>query len=292
MLWENRDLEYDGPCILHNDLLITNSQSYKTTSGVYNLLTGLPELIEDPLSGRQRQWTYTRAYGCNTAIACENLLTFRSGAAGFYDLNSKSGTGNLGGFRSGCSSNLIVADGVMNAPDYTRTCSCGYQNQTSLALVHMPGVETWTANQFDFGINDMIRHIGINLGAPGDRRDPSGTMWLEYPYIDDDEQHPLDIEVTGSEAYRRHTSAVDAAEFPWVTASGLRNASRLKIRLGPPRPPAPIDSPGNFCLTCVCISRSPMTYRLANACSMSGFRGSGHWLTLTSSVPRAENCGA
>jgi hypothetical protein len=32
---------------------------------------------------------------------------------------------------------------------------------------------------------------------------------------------------------------VEAAEIPWVIASGLRNASRLKIRLGPPRPPAP-----------------------------------------------------
>ncbi len=238
VLWENRDLQYAGPCILHNDLVIMNSKSYTTTSGVYSLLTGLPALIDDPLTGRQRSWTYKRAYGCNTAVACENLLTFRSGAAGFYDLERKSGTGNLGGFRSGCSSNLIVADGVLNAPDYTRTCSCGYQNQTSLALVHMPDVEMWTANELDVPVNDMIGHIGINLGAPGDRRDPSGTMWIEYPYVSGDER-PLEIDLADSESYRRHTSAVDAAEIPWVLASGLRDFSKLKIRLGPPRPPAP-----------------------------------------------------
>ena len=31
-------------------------------------------------------WKLTRAYGCNSIIASENMLTFRSGAAGFYDL--------------------------------------------------------------------------------------------------------------------------------------------------------------------------------------------------------------
>jgi len=29
---------------------------------------------------------------------------------------------------------------VPEPPHYTRTCTCSYQNQTSLALVHMPDV--------------------------------------------------------------------------------------------------------------------------------------------------------
>ncbi|MEM9659121.1 MAG: PQQ-binding-like beta-propeller repeat protein, partial [Planctomycetota bacterium] len=142
--WEKRGLEYSGPCILHNDKVITNSRSYTTTSGVVRISDGEPILIENPLTGDATPWTYQRTYGCNTAVASEHLLTFRSGAAGYYDLNRQCGVANLGGFRSGCTSNLIAADGVLNAPDFTRTCSCGYQNQTSLALVHMPDVEMWT----------------------------------------------------------------------------------------------------------------------------------------------------
>ncbi len=238
--WQNPSMSYSGPCILLKDMIITNSQSYKTTSGVYNLLDGSPRLIGNSLTGGERPWTYTRAYGCNTAIACENMLTFRSGAAGFYDLNAKSGTGNFGGFRAGCSSNLIVADGVLNAPDYTRTCSCGYQNQTSLALVHMPKVEMWTVDQFHVRLDDAIQHVGLNLGAPGDRRSPSGTMWLEYPYTNDGDQ-PLYVAHDGETpgTFRRHTSAVVESPLPWVSASGLEGLSRLKIRLGPPRPPGP-----------------------------------------------------
>lgn len=244
--WENTGLKYAGPCILLDDMVITNSSSYNTTSGVYNLLDGEPMLIDNSLTGGQRKWTYKRAYGCNTAVASKNLLTFRSGAAGFYDLNAKSGTGNLGGFRAGCSSNLIVADGVLNAPDYTRTCSCGYQNQTSLALVHMPNVEMWTVDQLNVEVTEAIQHVGLNLGAPGDRRDSSGTMWLDYPVESGEVSIEISHEGDGVEKYRRHTTAVEAADIPWVAASGLRNLSKLKMRLAPPHPPAPgIDPVAN-----------------------------------------------
>ncbi len=57
----------------------------------------------------------------------EHLITFRSGYAAFYDLTNDSGTGFLAGFRSGCSNNLIAADGVLNAPDYTRMLSHGWR---------------------------------------------------------------------------------------------------------------------------------------------------------------------
>ena len=137
---------------------------------------------EHPLSGEPVEWTWSRNYGCNTPLASEHLLTFRSGAAGYFDFCNDGGTGNFGGFRSSCSNNLIVAGGLLNAPDYTRTCVCSYQNQTSLALIHMPEVETWTS----FGAQtpkQPVRRVGINLGAPGDRKADDGTLWLEYPSV-------------------------------------------------------------------------------------------------------------
>src|SRR5690606_15429673 len=96
-----------------------------------------------------------------------------------------SGTGNLGGFKSGCTANLVVANGVLNAPDYTRTCSCSYQNQTSLALVHMPDVELWSVNPLaNKPISGApLQNIGINFGAPGDRHADDGTLWIEYPAL-------------------------------------------------------------------------------------------------------------
>ena len=100
-----------------------------------DLRTGKRTMRKDPLTGEAVEWTWTRGYGCNTPLASEYLLTFRSGAAGYYDLCNDGGTGNLGGFRSSCTNNLIVAGGVLCAPDYTRTCTCSYQIQSSVALV-------------------------------------------------------------------------------------------------------------------------------------------------------------
>ena len=237
--WQNNSLRYSGPCILHNDLIITNANSYKESAGAFNIDTGKQKLIANPLTGELQPWKITRAYGCNSIIASENLLTFRSGAAGFYDLLTDSGTGNLGGFKSGCTSNLVVANGVLNAPDYTRTCSCAYQNQTSLGLVHMPKMEMWTVNiaaaLADVNSSDKpVNRLGINFGAPGDRRDPNGLLWLEYPVVAG-ESPPLAIDVDSNGKYfRRHGSTMDGHDMSWVLASGVEGAAEIQIGLKQP----------------------------------------------------------
>jgi len=230
--WKKPDIAYTGPCILHNDLILTGANSYRESAGAFSLLDGSPHLIENPLTGDLEPWKLTRAYGCNTVVASEHLLTFRSGAAGYYDLSGHSGTGNLGGFKSGCTSNLIIANGVLNAPDYTRTCSCAYQNQTSLALVHMPEMEMWTYSRIgsDARIGIRMRRVGVNLGAPGDRRSGDDTLWLEHPRVGGDSP-ALKVTVTGGEVeyFRRHSSAISGQGLPWVGASGVIGATSITI---------------------------------------------------------------
>jgi outer membrane protein assembly factor BamB len=231
--WKDLEHKYTGPCILHNSLIFTGANSYESSSGVTNLEDGTPHMVPNPLTGKLEPWRINRAYGCNTMIASENLLTFRSGAAGYYDLESKSGSGNLGGFRSGCTSNLVVANGVLNAPDYTRTCTCGYQNQTSLALVHMPEMDIWAYSQFGLDGNegDRIHRVGINFGAPGDRRAEDGTLWLEYPDTGEGISPGLGIQVTGGKSryFRRHSSQVTGDGLGWVASSGLADAETIII---------------------------------------------------------------
>lgn len=232
LLWQDLKRKYTGPCILHNELILTSANSYQASSGAFKLLDGTPHLVRNPLTGRLEPWRVSRAYGCNNIVASENLLTFRSGAAGFYDLLSQSGTGNLGGFKSGCTANLVVANGVLNAPDYTRTCTCSYQNQTSLALVHMPEMELWAYTQFGLDVTDgdRIERVGINFGAPGDRRAADGTMWLEYPSVGGDSPIvPVTVTGKGTNYFRRHSFQVSGAGWPWVASSGIRDCESITI---------------------------------------------------------------
>ena len=233
IVWKKDDLKYSGPCILHNDLIITNANSHAESAGAFRLTDGSQKMVKNSLTGELQPWILTRTKGCNTIVASENLLTFRSGAAAFYDLLTEGGTGNFGGFRSGCTANLIVADGVLNAPDYTRTCSCSYQNQTSLALVHMPDVDAWTVNNtlvLDPKAG-RVKQLGINLGAPGDRRDQHGLDWLEYPVIAGDSPN-FGLEFEGEpEFFQDHPSSMSTAAIPWVASSGVEGMTTLRLSL-------------------------------------------------------------
>jgi WD40 repeat protein len=256
VLWNNTSAV--GPAMIHGDTVLREG-------GAVDLLTGKPRMRIDPITGKPVEWTWTRTYGCNTPQAAVHLMTFRSGAAGYYDLACDGGTGNFGGFRSGCTNNLIVAGGVLAAADYTRTCTCSYQNQTSIGLVHMPEVETWTQFPVAKGIKPSIaappsrpgewvewffaemwpprtpvplgvdlKHLALNLGAPGDRRADDGRVWLNE-YVNAEVTH--DPAMGRFNLYSARVRAVDKQALPWVAASGVRGIQRLEIdpRLDPAR---------------------------------------------------------
>ncbi|MFC1551002.1 PQQ-binding-like beta-propeller repeat protein [Candidatus Latescibacterota bacterium] len=223
VVWD-KDIEYGTFPVIHNENIITES-------GMLSLLSGDTVNRRDPLTGEEIPFSWKRSYGCNYPVASENLLTFRSGAAGFFDITNFGGTGNFGGIKSGCTASLVAADGVLNAPDYTRTCSCAYQNQTSLALVHMPDVEIWTFNPIEWS-GKALRRVGLNFGAPGDRLSDSGTLWLDYPSVGGESPDiPVSAEPEDPETYRAHSSHINSREYNWVASSGVKNLKELEITL-------------------------------------------------------------
>ncbi len=169
----------------------------------------------EPHTGATARWGFSRSgKGCDLVNASGHFLLFRGGDASYHDLKYDSGQGHFRGFRSGCTSNLIPADGVVNALDYTRTCDCAYAHQTSLALVHMPedpSVMFWTRGQGAF--RDPEGH-GLNFGAPGRRVDLAGTEQIWYDEFGTD---------------RRFPAMVDAGEdgLAWV-ASSVRELESIR----------------------------------------------------------------
>ena len=222
VVWKDLKLKYGGPLLIHHDRLITNG------GGGFEI---------DLKSGKTTGWKYSRMYGCNTAVGSEHLLTFRSGAAGFCDLTGDSGTGNLGGFRSSCTANLIAADGVLNAPDYTRTCTCAYQLQTSLAMIHMPDAESWTFGNEDF-FDEPQKVMSINVGGPGDRRDKNGNLWFDFPSVGGPgPKLNIETEPAKPERFIQHASLTQKDDEQWrgapnwVGASGLIGVRKVRLQV-------------------------------------------------------------
>jgi hypothetical protein len=222
-LWD-KQIKYANPPILHRDKIYTEGEGF-------SLLTGDPIMEKDLLTGEEKKWNFKREYGCGIVVASEHLLTFRSASAGFINLDSFEGTGSLGGWKSGCSTNLIAADGVLNSPDYTRTCQCPYQNQTSLALVNMPWMTYWANSNYKWS-GKQIKQLGLNLNAPGDRTSDKNVLWLEYPVAGGAASEiPVKIDTVDYFAIRKDPISVNSQSTPWISASAIGGIRSLEITL-------------------------------------------------------------
>ncbi len=218
VIWETDFVELPG--VIHGEMLI---HGRPRGGPARNILTGEPILREQRHTGMQSEWNYAKGTHCDTMNASVNLLLYRSGTASYFDLEHDSGLGNFSGFRSGCTPNMIPADGVLNAPDYTRTCACTYPLQTSLALIHMPddpGIEFWT---FETGaFRDPERH-GLNFGAPGRRVDGRGIVWEDQPGTH--RRHPSAVNADVDDGEGTGESASDSPN--WVTSSARESGDTI-----------------------------------------------------------------
>jgi len=134
---------------------------------------------------------------------------------------------------------LIPGGGILSAPNYASGCTCNYPVFTALALVHMPEVETWASATYTWD-GAPVKHVGINLGAPGDYRAEDGTLWLDYPSVGGPSP---DIPVTVSPAkprwLYRHSARMRGGPAPRVTASGAEGVEKLAVTLREPGAAAP-----------------------------------------------------
>jgi hypothetical protein len=72
IVWNRKD-RYTGPLILSEDWILSSNG----TQGAFSIATGEPKKRLHPITGQEMPWSFARAYGCGTALGCENLLTFR-----------------------------------------------------------------------------------------------------------------------------------------------------------------------------------------------------------------------
>src|SRR5690606_6430688 len=164
ILWNDQILDQRGPGL------------------AYDIATGEPIVRVHPITQESVDWEFTKAgHHCNYAIANPYLMTFRADTAGFCDISSGT-TARLQGYRPGCRNSLIPANGVLNSPNFAHGCVCGYPLFTSLSLVHRPDAELWTYSAIAMPKEKTpVRRLAINFGAPGDRQDENGSLWLGYP---------------------------------------------------------------------------------------------------------------
>ena len=147
----------------------------------FDLKTGEQKTRSHPLTGKQTPWQFLRpGHHCGAISACPQMLLMRSGFTSYYDLRDDSGIRHFSGHRLGCWINAIAADGLVLAPEASAGCLCLFPITCSVALEPRPDNQRWGIYSAG-GANTPVRHLAVNLGAPGDRRDVDGKLWLGYP---------------------------------------------------------------------------------------------------------------
>ncbi len=87
----------------------------------------------------------------------------------------------------------------------------------------------WTYSAHELGTGP-IRQLGVNFGAPGDRRAPNGTLWLDSPNVGGPSPQ-VDVVVTGQALnhFRLHPLTVTGEGLNWVAASGMEGVESIRI---------------------------------------------------------------
>lgn len=199
-----------------------------------------------PLFGNEGDKTYLRSYGCGGVISSATMDFFRSSTLGFYDYESDSGLRNFGGVRPGCGhpGTLIPALGLLVANEGSSGCSCSYNFQCSLALAptEKHRNEDWSIFH-DAGTETggLLLRTALNLGAPGDRRDEEGTLWLGFPRPWGKQENrsvsmgiPFVVETEpglGPYRFNSDRTQIEGTDRPWVYASGYRGIRRAVLDL-------------------------------------------------------------
>ncbi len=181
----------------------------------------------NPLTGVSEPRVFPKSYGCDGGFDYGHLYTMRSGTAAFYDKRFESGIVHISGPRSGCTNSIIPANGLLNVPYFYEGCTCSYPIPSALALVAMPPkYEQWAV--WGNVKPAPVERVGINFGAPGDRMDPDGTLWLNYPSVGGPSPG-LSVKYDGESFYRHSLWMKGGKAWPWVAASGVTGVSTITI---------------------------------------------------------------
>ena len=221
-LWA-RDANYRHRPLIIGDIVLAEPWAF-------DLRTGEQRMRPHPLTGAGTPWQFLRpGHHCGAISACSQMLFMRSDSTAYYDLHDDSGIRHFAGHRLGCWVNAVPADGLALIPEASAGCICLYPIVCSVALEPRPDHHRWGIYSAG-GSNAPVRHLAVNLGAPGDRRDTNGTIWFGYPRpgLPSDRKAmgfslQAEVEFFEGGGYLSRSSeavSVSGTDRPWVFSSG------------------------------------------------------------------------
>ena len=204
----------------------------------FKLATGETKKRPHPITGEDSDWRFSRpGHHCGVITATPNMMFFRSGFIGYYDLYNDSGTKHFAGQRLGCWVNAIPGNGLVMIPEASAGCVCQFSIASTVVLEPKSKSSSWGIFSA-VGSATPVQRLGINFGAPGDHRDDGKKEWFGFPRPSTRGrlEYTFDIKPKFAEgggwfSRNQHNANYRACEQPWLYASGARGLSRFEAKL-------------------------------------------------------------
>ncbi len=229
-LWSKNANYMNRPAIVGNDIY--------AEPWAFDLHSGKPKTRKHPLTGVESEWQFSRpGHHCGVITMTPNMMFFRSGFIGYYDLYSDSGTRHFAGQRLGCWINAIPGNGLVMIPEASAGCVCQFSIASTVVMEPKTENKSWGIFSA-VGPTTPVKRVGINFGGPGDRKDASGREWFGYPRPNTvgrlEFVFNLNPKLTsGGGWYSRNLESFSVADSmkPWLFTSGGRGLSQFEIAL-------------------------------------------------------------
>jgi outer membrane protein assembly factor BamB len=243
LIW-SKELGYLRRPVLMEDKLIVEPW-------MCDMRTGQLQTRVHPITGREVTWEFIRGgHSCGVTTASPHCFFLRSYSTAYYDTIQDRGMLAFGGIRGGCWLNIIMANGLVLYPEASSGCRCSFPVRSTVVFApREPKDENRAWSLFPTkgamtpgdGKLTPVKHLAINFGAPGDRRDNEGTFWFGYPrpvlrnlQVDWVMKLALNEKILPNMGYFDRNfrgMQIDGTDKPWVFASGCCGLTRCEIPL-------------------------------------------------------------
>lgn len=232
-IW-SKDANYRSRPILVGDKVLAEPW-------IYDLQSGEQQTRKHPITGEEVPWSMMRTgHHCGMLTAADSgMVMFRSGFTGFMDLEQDAGVRHFAGHRLGCWINAIPANGLVMIPEASAGCVCLFSIASTIVLEPREARRPW-AIYSAVGTKTPVQHLALNLGAPGDRKDAHGTVWLSYPRYKAYQETSLDVKLDvkpkfasggGYRAINENVMSIEGVQTPWLYTSWAEGLKELTLPL-------------------------------------------------------------
>jgi len=236
-------LLWNKPCNYRTRPVIVDETIYAEPWG-YDLRTGKRKQRVHPITGEQADWAFCRHdKQCGTFSASSNFIFGRSLGMGYHDLENDNGLYSFFHSRMSCDFDAFSGGGMMVKPPNAIGCKCSWSLPFTVALGQVPTPPVTPQAFPQPGPNLPVKHLYLDMGGNGARRDKSGQLWM--PPLPNGHFLLMGTGVSmvmyeGGAGVQRSSlyTSIENTDVPFVFASAIRGMKQSVIPVTLPGQPA------------------------------------------------------